>query len=844
MTRELFQSLQRHKWALILFPLLSFAWLADVLVTDRDLSAFDVILRLPNWKAEYEYQGVQQIILSDSPQAHYPERRLKWEASRQGHRVNYNPYIFSGFPEHAQGVGALVTSPFQFFMTLDEALDWTAWLRLTLAGFFMYLFLARFGLDAVPACLGGVLWAFNLHQIVWLQFPQHLATQLWIPLLFYLDYAVLRHGLSRDRVLGLIVVNVFFYTSGYTQIVLYTYFAVALFNTLYLLVEADRGWRKKLEVWGAVHLCFVVAGVLLIPKVLVDASLIADGLRSVQTGRAGLKEISLGLDVLGETLKNILPSIGDFKRLYAPNYLGGLWGEKYWGRQAFGNIVGGSAYFGVVSLILLPLSLFTLPDRRRRPVLVALLGILLFAFGMAHADPLLLHGLNLIPFAGLGSYGRFVTLILVAACALAAIGLQYVADSTARGRTGWLWLAIAAFFCAPFIVKAIDPELQFSRLVYPWSVMAAVALLVAVMWRTGVGRRIPLLFLAAATVDLFAATAGFNPRMPDERNFPETKTLTALAADRKPFRVAVLAERQFYPPNVLQYYRIPEVAGYSTVAPLRYLEFIKRAYGDHHVTANGMLFLFHGNLDVLRTMNVKYLVSDRELDHPAVRLVDSGHGYSLYQFKDPLPRAYCASDALVFNNDEELLNRFGDLARSHDRPVAWSGTEPGSRQLTSGCKVSEVAANLNNLSFTVATDTPTWLVLPYNHAAGWSAHDETGRPLKLERANYTFMRVAVPAGTTRARIQYQQPGLIWFSAARFALGLVTILLLGVGGIRLPWHAPLLFAAAALMVVSLFEIPGLRNDDVPERPEVLELPGGRSVGSAGTDDMLQVIGARP
>ncbi len=75
--------------------------------------------------------------------------------------------------------------------------------------------------------------------------------------------------------------------------------------------------------------------------------------------------------------------------------------------------------------------------------------------------------------------------------------------------------------------------------------------------------------------------------------------MTALAADHEPFRVAVLAERQFYPPNALQYYGIPEVAGYSTVAPLRYLEFIKHAYGDHHVTTYGMLFLFHGHLDVL-----------------------------------------------------------------------------------------------------------------------------------------------------------------------------------------------------------------------------------------------------
>ncbi len=814
---RLVTAVRRHQWALILFPLLSFAWLADVLVTDKDLSAFDIIMRLGNWTSEFQYRGVQQMILSDSPQAHYPERRLKWGAAQQGHRINYNPYVFSGVPDQAQGVGGVVTSPFQFFMPLDEALDWTAWLRLTLAGFFMYLLLARVGLGVIPACLGGVLWAFNLHQIVWLQFPQHLATQLWMPLLFYLNYAILRHGLSRERVLGLIVVNIFFYTSGYTQIVLYTYIAVGLFNTLYLAFDTEQGWRQRVYTWTLVHLCFVAAALVLVPKVIVDANMIADGMRSVQTERAGLKPVGFDLATLAETLKNVLPSIGDFKRLYAPNYLGGLWGEEYWGRQAFGNIVGGSAYFGVLPLVLLPLSVLALADRRRRPLVLGLGSILLFAFGMAHGDPLLVRALNIIPFAGLGSYGRFVTLILIAACALAAIGLQFIADSVARGKSVWLWASIGLFACAPFVVKFIDPGLHLNRLIYPWSVIAAVAVSVAVLWRTGLRRHIALLFLVVATVDLYAATAGFNSRLPDARNFPMTKTLTRLVDDPAPFRVAVLAQQQFYPPNVLQYYGVPEVGGYSTVAPLRYLKFIRFAYGDHYITANGMLFLFHGNLDVLRSMNVKYVISDRELDHAGITQLDAGPVHRLYQFKDPLPRAYCASDEITFMTEEDVLHGFAAAASRHDRPVARFGNEPGHRVLTPQCRTTDIVANLNNLSFTVTTDSETRVVLPYNHAPGWSAYSDTGERLELEPANFTFMSIAAPMGTTRITLQYDQSDMLWFSAAQIALGLLIIVVLGVGGVRRSEHGLLLCAAALLILVSLFEIPGIRNDAVPERP---------------------------
>lgn len=53
--------------ALILFPLLAVGWVGDTLFLGYDLSAFDVVFRLPHWQAEHEYRGVQQIILSDSP---------------------------------------------------------------------------------------------------------------------------------------------------------------------------------------------------------------------------------------------------------------------------------------------------------------------------------------------------------------------------------------------------------------------------------------------------------------------------------------------------------------------------------------------------------------------------------------------------------------------------------------------------------------------------------------------------------------------------------------------------------------------------------------------------------
>ena len=69
-------------------------------------------------------------------------------------------------------------------MDVPNALDWSTWFRLSLAGILMYACLVLLGIRPAIAFLAGIAWAYNTHQLVWLLFPQHLATQLWIPLIF------------------------------------------------------------------------------------------------------------------------------------------------------------------------------------------------------------------------------------------------------------------------------------------------------------------------------------------------------------------------------------------------------------------------------------------------------------------------------------------------------------------------------------------------------------------------------------------------------------------------------------------------------------------------------------
>lgn len=802
--------------ALVLFPLLSLVWVGDALFLGVDLSAFDVIFRLPHWKDAHEYRGVQQIILSDSPQAHYPERALKWRAARDGERVDFNPYIYTGMPELSQGVGAFITSPFQMFMDVSEAIDWSTWFRLAVAGLLMYAFLIVLGITPPAAILGGVIWAFNLHQLAWLEFPQHLATQIWMPALFCFNWVILRRGVSWEALFGILIVNAFFFTSDYIQIVLYTYVAIALFNTVYLAVDTGIPPAVRIRRWLTVHAVFIFSAILLLPKVIVEVQFLDEGLRGTQDWRAQVKDLGWSIEPLIVAAKNMLPDIADYKRFFSPNYVGGLWGERYEGGEFFGNVVVGSTYSGLVVFLTAPVFLLWLRDPDRRPFVAATCVVLLFAFGMIHKDPLLIKAFNTIPMSGLGGYERHITVAVMFLSVMAAVGLHILLRLNARTGQRLFWIVFAVVAASPFWMQVLDPSMVLAKMQYPLAVLGATGAAAAVLCYFKLWRRVAALLIVVTVLDLLVVTYGFNPRMQDHRNFAVTPTLRLLIEDQSTYRVAEVSTRQLYPPNILQFYGIPSLNGYSTVAPRRYVRFIEATLDDYHVTANGQLFFFDANVDVFRLLNTKYVLSEHPLGDHRLHLLREAPGYWVYELTDRLPRAYCADTLLQYESESDLLDDFREIAARYDQPVAVVESEAQPGPLTPNCRVTGIAAHLNGVAFDVSSDESSYVFLPYNYYPHWKAYSEDGA-IPVVRANYNFIALPIQAGGHRIRLVYQDPINIVFNVVMIGLG-VTVAAWCLARRRRTFTSWLLgFAGLILVLWSLLEIPGIANSDLPERP---------------------------
>ena len=305
--------------------------------------------------------------------------------------------------------------------------------------------------------------------------------------------------------------------------------------------------------------------------------------------------------------------------------------------------------------------------------------------------------------------------------------------------------------------------------------------------------------------------------MRNSRIFPENKTIQYLLSDRDTFRVAVFANTPIYHPNILTYYSLPTIGGYLTVASTDYIKFIKKAYGEVRVTLNGIMYLFKGgNLDVLRQLNVKYIISDKKLETNKAELAHFNNNNYIYRLLDPLPRVYCGSD-LIKTSYEKTIDDFITALERFDRPVVSTDLPLSPGPLPGDCSVVGLKTYVNKIEFQANTSNESIVIIPYSYNKFWRAtvNDEMA---EIYRVNNQLMAVIVPAGNSRIEVLYQNNYEVISSTIKIVFALVTI------GIILIWSSPGIIPLLMILVLSImvwknsYTLPGIKNNDIPERVE--------------------------
>ena len=285
-----------------------------------------------------------------------------------------------------------------------------------------------------------------------------------------------------------------------------------------------------------------------------------------------------------------------------------------------------------------------------------------------------------------------------------------------------------------------------------WIVAAALAVAGALTLRRLSSNTISAVAIGWISVDLLWFAMGYNPAIPRDEYYPATPAIRALTGDTSLFRVLGLAS--VLPPNTAVIYGLNDVRGKDFTTLKRYEELITGTAGD---------FSFYEFAERLPAafplLNVKYVLAPE-------RLPSAPQGFELmydaeiaiYRYTRAAERALVVLDFEVEPDPAAILARLRSGSFDPSKTVLFETPPPAVPAGADPAIASAAARVVNYQSDRVVIDAelprPGALLLLDNFYPGWRAF-AGGRELPIQRADYTFRAVALPAGATRVEFLYQ-----------------------------------------------------------------------------------------
>ena len=719
---------------LLAFLVLPVLFLLPAFVTTRTIFPVDHARSFPPWNAGARSAPANPN-LNDVSTEMGPWAKAVRMAWKEGSIPWRNRWNACGSPLAANGQSAAF-SPLTillFLLPLAATFNVLVAVKLFTALAGMWLWLSELGVQARAALFGAVLFAFSFTMVPWLLFPHTSVIALWPWALFAIER--LRDPSVRGRATAaLTVVAVLQILAGHPESVVLG----ILFTGIWLVARlATRDLETARPVFVraglAAALAVGISAFLLVPQLLA----IRDSNRAVNA-LAFAEALPVRLAPHGPAwpfgvFTTLLPhSLGDAMGIPMLPIAGGSYPE-----MAMGHI-------GLVGWAAALLVFRKGSKRSRREVAL----LLLVAFGLATAILLwpVFDLLYLLPGIRLMLPLRFFAWVGLAGSAVAAFEVDRLTRDVGDGRaragialavSAGVLVVLAGAFLARLqadhqAVGAVDAQRR--ELAVAATFLVAAALLCAVLSRPSARaafRAVPLLLAVLAAGELFWQGRRLYRLGPRSDFYPPTPLVEFLGRQEKPFRV--LGEGPVIYPSTNVFAGVEDVRIHDPIERRDYVEWLDRACGYDPAA----FFKHVSNVDcaALDFANVKYLVAapGRAAPGPRWRPVYSG------------------ADGTVFENGN---------VRPRISPV-----EPDA------ARVSDYRETTNTVRF--RADAPVReavLVASLVQDGGWRARDESGRLLRVARANGPFLAVTVPRGEHRVSLTYTPPG----ARAGAALSLVSL----------------------------------------------------------------------
>ncbi len=456
----------------------------------------------------------------------------------------------------------------------------------------------------------------------------------------------------------------------------------------------------------------------------------------------------------------------------------------YWGPFSSGEIWG---YVGIVTIVLAAIALATRPSGIRL-LLGAFAGIaLLFALGPFTP----LHGWVfrfLPPYNLIRAPGRVYVIVDLCLALLAGFGLQEIGFSVAQSArvrqvldrsVRWLLIALAALMLVivPLFYSLIlginDPSNR-PVIAVDGLNLAVIYLLgtVALLWaaRNGKIRGASVCLLATVWImlDLYGATASFNPGTDDlTAGFRHPQAVSFLQQKMRedgPFRI--MSNTAAWQPDLASLAGLDDAGGlFDPMQPAAYKKVFDVLSGGNEPALYNLL-------------NVRYLITDSKSAAPSSSfdsVLDTNDGLVLWENKDVMPRVRLSFSANQATKDEALaaVSAPNFLPES---TLYLSGNLAPAEKGGSGT-ATIVTYQSDRVTVHVETDRRAYLVLADTDYPGWVATVD-GSETPIATADGIFRAVSVPAGTHTVEFRFNPP----IVTESWIISLASLIVLGIAGL--------------------------------------------------------------
>lgn len=728
------------------------------------------------------YQIVVLQSLPGSPDSVTPmalTRALDLLYARSGSYPLWQPWTFSGMPtvEAFSYLGGLYLPNMMFRFLHPEALHLQL-LHLVFAGAGGYALMRSFGLHQLAAALAGAAFMLNPFMTAMLVYGHgsQLMTAAWIP---WVAWAALRLC-ERGRLADAGVLALFLglqLQRAHVQIAWYTWLLLVPFLIVQLSTAAGDGkfpWKKA----GLAVLAMVTGVAISLQIYLPSLGYLPFSARATGTAQLSAYEYATMWSMHpAELLTYLLP--GAF----------GFGGVAYWGFMPFTDF---PHYAGFFVLALAVAGVWYKRSERRVWLFVAIAILAVFlSFGRFFSP---VHDLfySVVPlFRSFRVPSMALILVAFSLSVLAGFGLQAFIDRPLSERSPILkWGALAiALMAVMFLVFENSMELQLRSMFPPPAVeQTDLAYLVNkvrwLYWREGLfmlvlmaGAGAGLLWLSArksidvrfAAVVLVLLAVGDLFRIDLQIVYPDASSLrlSPLVAGKNlrkaiegdeitAFLAGQQGEFRIYPAGELFAENKFCVAGIESVGGYHAAKL--GIYQDALAMTDNL-----ANLDVLRMLNVRYVLTTSPLEVPGLvpvksgilRLVSHDQPVMVYRLEEAMPRAWFAPEVIPAADDAGALTALMASGMEGGRVYVPEREWRGPRRFSGGTVLS-LTRTVESLALRVRAEGDAFLALSeVDYPLRWRVTVD-GRERKVVRVNGLIRGLPVARGTHDIRFEYDR----------------------------------------------------------------------------------------